>query len=194
MMTVGVTGGIGSGKSVICKVFSQLGIPVYEADAAAHILYDKYPELKARIATEISTEVTDKNGKINRRKLGEIVFSNKEKLELLNSIVHPMVKYDFENWLSIHKGFPYVIKEAAILFESGASDACDKIITVVAPHELRVSRIRERDHKSRADIEQIIIRQMNDEERIVLSDFVIHNDEKQLVIPQVLKIHSILVK
>jgi dephospho-CoA kinase len=194
MKVVGVTGGIGSGKSVVCNIFKHLGIPVYESDIKAHQLYEKHPETLEKIRNEISEEAIDKNGKINRKKLSEIVFNDNRKLKILNSIIHPLVKTDFNKWVNSNKGFPYVIKEAAILFESGANEYCDKIISVIAPVDLRISRVRERDHKTRAEIEQIINRQMTDEERIPKSDFVIYNDEKQMLIPQVMKIHSSLLK
>ncbi len=194
MKVVGITGGIGSGKSVVCRIFNKLGIPVYEADVAVHQIYDKNPSMVEKILKEVSGDIADKNGRINRKKLGEIVFADNQKLKILNSIVHPVVKSDFNNWVKNNSGNPYVIKEAAILFESGSDDGCDKIISIVSPIELRINRIRERDHKSRTEIEQIINRQMKDEERIEKSDFVIYNDEKQLVIPQVLKIHSALIK
>ncbi len=194
MKVIGITGGIGSGKTIVSQIFGKLGIPVYEADKAAHQLYDKYPEIKEQVRKEFSEEVIDKNGRIIRKKLGEIVFSDEKKLSILNNIVHPFVKTDFTEWLKSKKGHPYVLKEAAILFESGTDENCDKVISVVSPMELRISRIRERDHKSRPEIESIISKQMKDEERIERSDFVIYNDEKQLVIPQVLKIHTMLLK
>lgn len=194
MMVVGVTGGIGSGKSVVCKVFSVMGIPVYDADTAAKELYDKYPELVERVKNEVTADAVDKNGKINRKALSEAVFSDPEKLKKLNAIVHPMVAYDFENWMEAHRGYPYLLKEAAILFESGAVDACQKVITVVSPLELRISRLKSRDKRSKTEIEQIISRQISDEERISRSDYIIHNDEKQMIIPQVLKIHEALLK
>ena len=194
MKVVGITGGIGSGKSLVCQVFSRLGIPVYESDKAVHFLYDKFPEINERIRKEISEDVIDKNGKINRKKLGEIVFADSHKLSILNSIVHPIVKLDFEKWLDSNKGNPYVIKEAAILFESGASESCDKIISVISPLELRIARVKERDHKTRMETELILSRQMQDEELIERSDFIIYNDEKQMLMPQILKIHGALIK
>lgn len=192
MKIVGITGGIGSGKSVVCKVFEQLKIPVYNADSAAKLLYDKFPELKQSIKELISEEAIDKNGNVNRKKLAEIVFNDNEKLAELNKLVHPLVKTDFKNWVDAQKGFPYVIKEAAILFESGSNKDCDFVISVISPMELRIERIRQRDKKSKAEIESIITRQLTDEELIKRSDFVIYNDEKQMVIPQVLKVHGSL--
>lgn len=194
MKVVGITGGIGTGKSLVCQIFSRLGVPVYESDKVAHTFYEKYPEINERIKKEFSEDVFEKNGKLNRKKLGEIVFSDNKKLNTLNSIIHPLVKLDFEKWLKGNKGNPYVIKEAAILFESGSNEICDKIISVISPIELRISRVKERDHKSRIEIENIIDKQLNDEELIKKSDFIIYNDEKQMLIPQVLKIHGGFIK
>lgn len=194
MKIVGVTGGIGSGKSVVCRIFEQLNIPVYEADAEAKMLYEKYPELKQSIKDLISEEAVDKNGNINRKKLAEIVFNDDVKLASLNKLVHPIVKWDFENWIDSHKGFPYLIKEAAILFESGANKQCDLVIAVISPLELRIERIRQRDKKTKAEIEKIIASQLSDEELIKRSDFVIYNDERQMLVPQVLKIHGEILK
>lgn len=193
-MVVGITGGIGSGKSIVCNIFSILGIPVYNADTAAKEAYDKYPELAERVRSEIAAEAVDKNGKVIRKVLAEIVFTDTEKLKRLNELVHPVVAFDFENWVESHRGYPYLLKEAAILFESGSYQNCKKIITVVSPVDLRISRLKTRDKRSKADIEKIMQNQLTDEERISRSDFVIHNDEKQMVIPQVLKIHDALVK
>lgn len=194
MKIIGITGGIGSGKSVVCQIFSHLGIPVYEADSAAKILYDKYPELKEQVREKISPEALDKSGNINRKRLAEIVFQDPEKLKILNQIVHPIVAWDFKHWIDSHRGYPYLIKEAAILFESGADKACNQIITVTSPLELRLQRLRERDKKTKAEIEAIISKQMNDEDRISRSDYTIVNDEQQMLIPQVLKIHEAILK
>lgn len=194
MKVVGITGGIGTGKSLVCQIFSRLGVPIFESDKVVHQLYEKYPEINEKIKKEFSEDVFDKNGKLSRKKLGEIVFSDIKKLNTLNSIIHPLVKLDFEKWLKSNKGNPYVIEEAAILFESGANEICDKIISVISPIELRICRLKERDHKSRIEIENIINKQLSDEELIKRSDFVIYNDEKQMLIPQVLKIHAGFIK
>ena len=194
MKIVGVTGGIGSGKSVVCKIFEQLKIPVYEADSVAKILYDKYPELKQSIKELISEEAIDKNGNINRKKLAEIIFNDGEKLDVLNKLVHPLVKWDFENWVDTHKGYPYVIKEAAILFESGANKQCHQVISVISPMELRMDRIRQRDKKSKSEIEKVIATQLTDDELIQRSHYVIYNDEIQMLMPQVLKVHGEILK
>ena len=194
MKVVGITGGIGSGKSIVSMVFRQLGIPVYDSDAEAKLLYDKFPELRDAVRKQIAEEAFDSNGKLDRKKLAEIVFQFPEKLEILNQLVHPLVKMDFQNWVQKHPEAAYVVKEAAILFESGAYSDCDKVITVVAPRELRIQRVRERDRKTKSEIEAIMHRQSNDEEKIKRSDFVIQNDEKELILPQVLAIHESLSK
>lgn len=194
MKVIGITGGIGSGKSVVCNIFRQFGIPVYDADTEAKSLYEKYPELCEAVRKQISENAFDQTGKLDRKKLSEIIFQNPEKLKILNGLIHPLVKIDFLEW---NKKFPesaYVIKEAAILFESGADSDCDKIITVVAPVELRIQRVRERDRKTKIEIESIMERQSGDEEKIHRSDFVIRNDEKELILPQVLAIHEALLK
>ncbi len=194
MKVIGITGGIGSGKSVACAIFRTLGVPVYDADQEAKNLYDKYPDLLDKIKVEVSDEVFDKNGKLDRKKMAELVFSDPLKLKLLNAVVHPAVRKDFLKWVSSQMNQAYVIKEAAILYESGAYKDCDQVISVLSPVDLRIQRVRERDRKSRADVEKIIENQMSDEERIKKSDFVITNDEKEMLIPQVLSIHDQLMK
>src|SRR5438105_3245403 len=139
MKVIGITGGIGSGKSVVCQIFSLLGVPVYESDKVVHTLYDRHPEIVEKIIKEFSDVVIDKNGKINRKKLGEIVFADSKQLGKLNDIVHPVVKSDFEKWVKSNKGQAYVVKEAAILFESGANESCDKVVAIVSPVELRIA-------------------------------------------------------
>ena len=194
MKVIGITGGIGSGKSVACAIFRTLGVPVYDADQEAKNLYDKYPDLLDKIKVEVSDEVFDKNGKLDRKKMAELVFSDPLKLKLLNAVVHPAVRKDFLKWVYSQMNQAYVIKEAAILYESGAYKDCDQVISVLSPVDLRIQRVRERDRKSRADVEKIIENKMSDEERIKKSDFVITNDEKEMLIPQVLSIHDQLMK
>jgi len=189
MIIVGITGGIGSGKSIVCNIFRQLGVPVYEADTEAKKLYETEPELKERIRKEISEDVFDKKGKIDKQKLSSLIFNNEALLKKVNQIVHPQVVKHFSEWKKLFKS-PYILKEAAILFESDTDKDCDRIITVSAPEELRIQRTMQRDKKSKEEIEKIILRQWSDDAKIKKSDFVIVNDEKQLVIPQVLEIHQ----
>lgn len=190
MLKVGITGGIGSGKSTVCKVFELLGIPVYYADDEAKKLLDSEPDVKSKIIQLLGKSLFDEKGVIDRKALATIVFNDKAKLEQLNSIVHPAVARHFEAWLNKNAAAKYIIKEAAILFESGAYKAVDKVITVAAPLELKIARVIQRDKTSRELVEQRIKSQMSDEEKIKHSQFVIYNDERELLIPQILRIHK----
>lgn len=190
MRTICITGGIGSGKSVVSSVFKALGIPVYDADQAARQLYESNSELKAKVKEVFGEQILDKQGKIDRKTLAGLVFSDPEKLKQLNALVHPLVIKDFQEWKLQFSDTPYVLREAAILFESGTDKDCSKIIAVSAPEEMRIQRIRERDRRSRAEVEAILARQWKEEEKIRRSDFVIVNNEEQAVLPQVLAIHE----
>jgi dephospho-CoA kinase len=190
MKKIGITGGIGSGKSIVCKVFELLGVPVYNADERAKNILDTDAEVLKRIVEVFGSQVLGDSGKVDRKKMASIVFNDKIKLEQLNEIVHPAVGKDFESWCSTKNKFPYVLKEAAILFESGSYKSVESVITVVAPIELRIKRVMDRDHVAIEDIQNRISKQMNDEEKIKRSSFVIMNDEQQLVIPQILEIHK----
>lgn len=194
MLKIGITGGIGSGKTTVCKVFQLLGVPVYFADEEAKKLLDEDPEVKKSIVKTFGIEVTDDTGLIDKKKLASLVFNNKENLEKLNTIVHPAVAGHFESWLQKNHTSKYILKEAAILFESGAYKMTDKVITVVSPLELKISRAMQRDNTDKATIEQRINNQISDEEKIKRSQYVIQNDELQLLIPQILDIHQQLLK
>ena len=190
MLKIGITGGIGSGKTIISKVFEQLGIAHYAADNRAKNIVDKNTSVQKEIQKFFGSTVFDQQGNLNRGKVREIIFNDKSKLEELNSIIHPAVEKDFQQWLLLHKEKKYILKEAAILFESGSFKNLDYIIAVVAPVDLRIERVIKRDALSREAVELIMKSQISDEEKIKRSNFVIVNDEKELVIPQVLKIHQ----
>jgi len=193
MIKVGITGGMGSGKSTVCRIFDTLQIPVYYADDRARHLMEENPELRKKIADAFGADVYD--GKILQRKvLAEKVFNYPQELEKLNALVHPAVRADAENWMQKHRDYPYVIKEAALLFESGSYRDLDFIITVTAPVELRIQRILARDGISREEVEARINRQWPEEEKVKRSRWVIVNDEKNLLIPQVSDIHQILLE
>ena len=194
MIIVGITGGIGSGKSVVCNMLRIFGVPVYDADSEARKHYERHPELIEKVRKEISPDVFDKSGKIDRRKLAELIFTDTDKLEKLNKLVHPLVRKDFEEWVKTKNGSAYVVKEAAILFESGAHKDCDKIITIISPNEIRIQRVRDRDRKTKQEVEEIIANQWDDEKKISKSDYTILNDEKEMVLPQVIAIHEELVR
>ena len=190
MIKVGITGGIGSGKTTVCKVFQILGVPIYFADIRAKVILDTNEEVKLKIINCFGNELLSDSGFVDRIKLAAFVFNSKEKLEKLNAILHPLVQIDFENWLKQHGTYNYILKEAAILFESGSFKNLDSIITVIAPLDLRISRVMFRDDISKSQIESRIDKQISDEEKIKRSQFVIYNNEEEFLIPQILKIHK----
>jgi dephospho-CoA kinase len=190
-LQIGITGGIGSGKSLICRIFLSLGTPIYDADSHAKNLMTTDGILVDQIKKEFGTLSYDEKGSLNRKYLSEAVFNDEEKLRKLNSLVHPRVAVDYDRWLAGIKGKTYVIKEAALLFESGSSKSLDKIILVTAPEEMRVTRVMKRDpHRTRAEVQKIIGNQMTEEEKLKRADIVIRNNETELVVPQVLKLHE----
>lgn len=190
MQKIGITGGIGSGKTTVCKVFELLGVPVYYSDLGAREVLTTDTAVKAAIADYFGNDFFLANGLVDRTKLAAAVFNNKEKLNYLNSIVHPSVARHFDAWVQQYINAPYVLREAAILFESGAHQTSDKIITVTAPLELKIERTMKRDNITKEQVLERINNQTSDEEKIKQSQFVIYNDEQQLLIPQVLKIHQ----
>lgn len=188
MLKIGITGGIGSGKTTVCRLFELLGVSVYYADVRAKILMQTDADLIEGIKTVFGSGVyTGKT--LNRALLGSIVFNNAERLQQLNELVHPAVFRDFDIWSLEQKGL-YVLKEAAILFESGSSKDCAYTILVKSPVHLRTSRVMLRDGISKEDVIKRMDKQMSDEEKEKLASFVILNDETQLVIPQVLALHD----
>ena len=191
MIKVGLTGGMGSGKSVVAKVFETLGIPVYYADDAAKKLMNNNEELKAGIIKHFGEE-SYTNGELNRKFIASIVFNDKEKLELLNSLTHPATIRDAEEWITKQTS-PYIIKEAALLFESGANKNLDHVIGVDAPLPLRIKRVMIRDGITEDEIMKRINRQMDEEKKMRMCDFIIINNEQELVIPQVLELHEKLI-
>jgi len=175
MMTkiIGLTGGIGSGKTMVAEYFKSLGIPVYIADEEAKKLMTSDYIINA-LSNEFGKDILE-NGIINREKLAQLVFNNPKKLQKLNSIVHPEVKKHFDNWVEKHKNYSFIVKEAAILFESGSYEYCDTIITVTAPLETRIQRVMKRDKTDRESVLKRIENQWTDEQRIAKSNYVIHN-------------------
>jgi dephospho-CoA kinase len=189
MLKIGITGGIGSGKSTVAKIFELLGIPVYYADAAAKDIMNRDPELKALVQQHFGADMYDSSGLLDRKRLGSIVFNDQEKLELLNSLVHPATIRDSEQW-ALQQKSPYVLKEAALLFESAAFHYLDKVIGVSAPQSLRILRVMQRDKVTRNDVLARMHKQIDDTIKMRLCDYVIYNDEQQMVIPQVLRVHE----
>lgn len=190
MLKVGVTGGIGSGKTTVCKVFELLGIPVFYADDVAKSIMHTDPVLKTAILNNFGENSYTKEGKLNRSYISSLVFNNKPELEKLNSLVHPAVFRAFDNWLLEHADAPYVIKEAALLYESESYKMCDKSILVIAPTETKISRVKVRDGISDEDVKLRMNRQFSDEMKIKFADHILNNDEKQLLIPQIIQLHQ----
>lgn len=187
---VGLTGGIGSGKSTVAKIFEEFQIPIYYADIRAALITKHNEQIIDAIKETFGNDIFDKKGMLNRKLLAERAFKEAKQTEKLNDIIHPFVLEDFKNWYDEQVGVPYVLKEAAIMFESNSYKEMDKIITVYAPLELRIQRVMERDNISREAIQARIDKQMNEEEKIKRADYVIYNDGEQMLIPQVLKIHQ----
>jgi len=190
-LQVGITGGIGSGKSLVCRIFQSLGISVYDADSRAKSLMTTDGILISQIRKVFGDLSYHADGSLNRKYLGESVFNNPEQLQTLNKLVHPRVGEDYRQWVEENGRETYVIKEAALLFEAGSAKALDKIIVVCAPEDVKVSRVLKRDpHRSEADVRAIIQNQMPGEEKRKRANYVIFNDDSQLVIPQVLSLHQ----
>lgn len=188
MLKIGLTGGIGSGKTTVAKIFELLEIPVYYADEASKRLYHTDKELIANIKKHFGEDVYT-NEQLNRSKLAAIVFNDPGKLELLNQLVHPPTIRDAEEWMAKQKA-PYVIKEAALLFETGSSAGLDYVIGVKSPLHYRIRRVMDRDGISRDDVMNRAHRQIDEEIKMRLCDFVINNNEQELVMPQVLQLHD----
>ncbi len=187
-MKLGITGGIGSGKTSVCRVFRVLGIPVFSADPEARRIMNDHPDIIKGI-----NRITGKNmyaeGVLNSNELASIIFNNEEILMKVNALVHPLVFKYFQEWAD-NQNAPYVIMEAAILFESGASSLVDRIAVVVAPIEERIARVTLRNKLTREQVMDRIKNQMDDETRIRMSDYVINNSENEMIIPAILKIHE----
>lgn len=193
MFRLGVTGGIGSGKSLVCGVLEKMGIPVYYADREARHLMNSDAELRLEIETVFGKEVY-REGILDRKAMGDRVFGDRQLLSKLNELVHPFVQKDFDSWSKSWKGVPYVVEEAAILFESGAVKNMDLSVLVYAPTELRIARVEKRDGISRSQVVDRIKMQMIEEEKLKLADRVIYNDEQNLLLPQIVELHEDVLK
>jgi dephospho-CoA kinase len=185
---LGITGGIGSGKTSVCRVFDVLGVPVFSADREASEIMEKDGEIINKL-NSIAGKNLYVNGSLDRMDLANIIFNDNNLLQQVNLLVHPVVFNHFMNWV-LEQSAPYVIMEAAILFESGASDFVDKVATVVAPVEQRMERVIQRNKLSREQVLERMKNQMDDEARIKLSDYIIYNSENDMIIPAIIKIND----
>lgn len=191
---IGITGGIGSGKTTACRLFEFLGIPVYYADDRAKWLMQNDEKLIDQLKTTFGHEVYDQEGQLDRAYLAGIVFNDRAKLEQLNGIVHPAVREDGIRWDTQHQNTPYTLREAALLYESGIYQLLDQIITVTAPEALRIQRVMQRDGVDEAAVKARIDKQWPEEKKVALADFIIHNDGEQSLIRQVYQIHQQLIQ
>lgn len=193
-LQIGVTGGIGAGKSLVCRIFQVLGIPLYNADHRAKWLMNHHQPLITEIKQNFGEEAYLTDGSLNRPYLSEKVFKNETLLKQLNALVHPRVGEDYEQWLA-QQTTPFVVKEAALLIEAGTYKTLDKLITVNAPETIRLRRVLLRDtHRSPEEVRSIMQKQLSDDERTATADFVIVNDEKTLIAPKVLQLHHRFLK
>ena len=192
MLKIGITGGIGSGKSIVAKVFEHLDIPVYNADTAAKSLMEKDPALRASI-TELFGPEAYLNGTLNRSFISSLVFKDSRLLAALNALVHPATIQYGNEWMN-RQSAPYVIKEAALIFESGTQAELDYVIGVYAPQALRIHRVMQRDTVTREQVMQRMANQLDESLKMKLCDFVVMNDDQQLVLPQVLALHEKFLK
>lgn len=193
-LRVGITGGIGSGKTTVCRIFESLGIPVYYADAWAKWLINHDAGVKKGILEIFGAEAYTPEGAYNRPYVARIVFEHKEKLTALNALVHPAVEHHSRQWhaLQSRNDVPYTLKEAALMIESGSYQLLDYMIVVTAPESLRIQRVIQRDHVTEAQVRARMTHQISEMEKLKLADFVIVNDGIQLLIPQVWRIHQAL--
>lgn len=192
-MKVGITGGIGSGKTSVCKVFEFYGIPVFNADVEAKRLYEN-PEIRDWVKENISTVVFDDHDRLDRRKLATVIFQDEKKLRLLENKIHPLVGEKFNEWCRNYQEKAYVIYEAAILFETGRYRKLDLSILITAPETIRIERVRHRDGLSEYEIRHRMARQWDDARKIPLADFVIENLEWPETIVQIERIHHIILE
>ncbi len=191
---IGITGGIGSGKTTACRLFEVLGIPVYYADDRAKWLMQNDEQLIQKLKSTFGDQVYNQDGQLDRAYLAGIVFNDRAKLDQLNGIVHPAVREDGIAWDKEHTETPYTLREAALLYESGIYQLLDHIITVTAPEELRIERVMARDGVDAAAVKARIDKQWPEEKKVAMADFVIHNDGQQSLIQQVYQIHQQLIQ
>lgn len=193
MLRIGITGGIGSGKSVVARVFAALGVPVYDSDSRAKHVMAHDLVLRAQLQAAFGAEAYDAAGQLNRPYLARVAFNDAAQLARLNALVHPRVGEDFATWSAAQAaaGQPYILKEAALLYESGAYRGLDAIITVFATAEVRAARVLRRDsHRSAADVQAIMGKQLSEDEKLARAEHVVYNDDSQLVLPQVLALDA----
>ena len=187
---IGITGGIGSGKSIVCKIFSTMDIPIYDADSRAKHLINNDLSLKNSIKNLLGENAYTPTGEYNRKWVASKVFNNPDLLKQLNSLVHPCVHKDSHDWVKKYPKSPFLLYEAALMKAAGDNNMFDKVIVIQAPIEVRIKRIQSRDKRSEQEIRDIIARQITDEERLKIADYVIENNDKKPLLGQVLELYK----
>ncbi|MBS4058543.1 MAG: dephospho-CoA kinase [Bacteroidales bacterium] len=192
MLKVGITGNLGSGKSLVCSIFSALSVPVFNADSEAKALYHD-PHIKNEVISYFGKDVFCSTGDLNATILADKIFKDEQAMEFISGLIHPAVRDRFSQWCLQHNQAPYVLYEAAIMIESGHYRMLDKLILVTAPLSLRIQRVMARDHATEASVCSRVDKQMPEADKIPFADFMVNNDGETLLIPQVLSIHKALV-
>lgn len=190
MLKIGVTGGIGSGKSYICNVFKHIGIPVYNSDVHSNILVENDKRIIKKMKELFGNEIYNSFGHLNKSKISDIIFNNETDRKKVNSIIHPVVLENFIEWTEYYENTPFIIFESALLFESNFSKSMDKIICITAPIEERIERIIKRDKISVENIKKIINAQITDEIRISKSNYIINSSNSEMKLPKIIEIYS----
>ena len=186
---IGITGGIGSGKTTVCRIFESIGIPVYYADIRARYLMNHNRKLKAQIKKILGHKAYHRNGRLNRRYVADKIFNDKKLLKAINEVVHPAVHLDAADWYQSQVNVPYALYEAALLVENGSYKSFNKLIVVAAPEELRIKRVVKRDKTNLKQVGARIRNQLPEKDKIAVADYIINNDETQSVIKLVIELH-----
>jgi dephospho-CoA kinase len=191
MQKIGITGGIGSGKSIVCEVFKLLGVPVFHADIVARELQNNDNQIRSNLIHLFGAYIYTSDGTLDRKKLADLIFNDKELIGKVNQIIHPVVRENFFYWAQKYAGKDYILYEAAILFESGYYKDLDLNIIIVANEDIRIKRVMQRDNATMDEVRQRINNQMQDQEKVRMADYILENNERKLLIPQIIELDKV---